>query len=108
VAYVVLAKWVANQGEEAAVAAAIAALVGPSRAEAGNLVYQPHRDPQDPRTFLIYEQYTDEQAYAAHGASDHFQRHAVGDAIPRLASRERSFYETWPPASAVPATDSPS
>ncbi len=94
-AYVVVAKWIANEGEEAAVAAAIEALVEPSRAEPGNLVYQPHRDPQDPRVFMIYEQYADEQASAAHGASAHFQRHAVGDAIPRLVSRERSSYETW-------------
>jgi quinol monooxygenase YgiN len=95
VAYVVIAKWTANEGEEAAVAAAVTALAEASRAEPGNLVYQPHRDPQDPRVFLIYEQYLDEQAFLAHGASEHFQRHAFGDAIPRLASRERSFYETW-------------
>jgi quinol monooxygenase YgiN len=95
VAYVVIARWVANQGEQDAVAAAIEALTEPSRAEPGNLVYQPHRDPQDPHVFLIYEQYADEQAFAAHGASEHFQRHALQDAIPRLASRERSFYETW-------------
>ena len=35
-AYVVVAKWIANEGEEAAVAAAIEALVEPSRAEPGN------------------------------------------------------------------------
>jgi quinol monooxygenase YgiN len=96
VAYVVIAKWTANEGEEAAVAAALQALTEASRAEPGNLVYQPHRDPQDPRVFLIYEQYLDEQAFLAHGASEHFQRHAVGDAIPRLAGRERRYYETWP------------
>lgn len=94
-AYVVIAVWTARPGEEDAVAAAIDALIEPSRAEPGNLVYQPHRDPMNPRVFLLYEQYVDEAAYAAHGASDHFHRLAASDAIPRLESRERTFYETW-------------
>lgn len=94
-AYVVLAKWIAQPGEQDAVAAAIEALIEPSRAEPGNLLYQPHRDPSDPRVFLLYEQYTDEAAYQAHGASAHFQQHGFNDAIPRLEARERSFYETW-------------
>jgi quinol monooxygenase YgiN len=94
-AYVVLAKWIARPGEEKAVAAAIDALIEPSRAEPGMLVYQPHRDPQDPRVFLLYEQYVDEAAYRAHGESEHFKRHGHEDALPRLEARERSFYETW-------------
>jgi quinol monooxygenase YgiN len=94
-AYVVIAKWTARPGEEDAVAAAIDAMIAPSRAEPGMLLYQPHRDPEDPRVFVVYEQYVDADAYTAHGQSEHFQRHAVGDAIPRLASRERAFYATW-------------
>ena len=79
-AYVVLARWVAKPGEEDAVAAAIDALIEPSRAEPANLVYEAHRDPADPRVFMLYE---------------HFKRHGHGNALPRLADRERSFYETW-------------
>ncbi|HET8977665.1 MAG TPA: putative quinol monooxygenase [Solirubrobacteraceae bacterium] len=94
-AFVVLAKWIARPGEEEAVAAAIDALIPPSRQEPGMLVYQAHRDPQNPRVFLLYEQYVDEDAYRAHGESEHFQRHGHGDALPRLASRQREFYETW-------------
>jgi quinol monooxygenase YgiN len=58
-------------------------------------MWQPHTDPDDPRAFLIYEQYVDAAALDAHAASEHFQRIAVGDAIPRLESRERTFYETF-------------
>jgi quinol monooxygenase YgiN len=94
-AYVVLAKWIAKPGEEDEVAAAIEQLIEPSRAEPGNLAYEPHRDPADPRVFLLYEQYVDEDAYKAHGASAHFSQHALDNAIPRLEARERSFYETW-------------
>ena len=93
-AFVVLAKWIAAPGEEEAVAAAIDALIEPSRAEPGNLLYQPHRDPSDPRVFLLYEQRI-MAAYQAHGASEHFAQHGHGNAIPRLQARERAFYETW-------------
>jgi quinol monooxygenase YgiN len=95
VAYVVIAKWTAKAGEEEAVAAAIEKLVGPSRAEAGMIVYQPHRDPDDPRLFVFYEQYADEAAYQAHLESAHIEEHGFGNAIPRLESREREFYVTW-------------
>lgn len=95
-AYVVTAKWTARPGEEEAVARAVLALVEPSRAEPGMLLYQPHRDPEDPAVFYFYEQYVDEDAYKAHGASEHFTTHGFGDAIPRLVSRERAFFSTWP------------
>lgn len=93
--YVVIARWTAREGEEEAVAAAVEAMIGPSRAEPGNHAYQVHRDPEDPRVFLIYERYADEAAYQAHAASEHFQRIAVGGALGLLESRERSFYVTW-------------
>lgn len=92
--YVVCATWIAKAGEEAAVAAAIERLVEPSRAEPGMRMYVPHRDPNDPRVFLLYEQYDDEAAYQAHLESEHIQRHGFGDAIPRLEERRRAFYET--------------
>ena len=93
--YAVIAYWTAKPGEEAPVAAALAELVAPSRAEPGNLAYQVHRDPADPHRFVIYELYVDEAAYKAHGESEHFQRHAVGAAFDHLAAREREFLETW-------------
>ncbi|MPZ14386.1 MAG: antibiotic biosynthesis monooxygenase [Chloroflexi bacterium] len=94
-AYVVVAKWTARKGEEKAVATAIQHLIQPSRAEPGMLLYEPHRDPENPCVFLFYEQYADKAAYDAHLASEHFQRLGLGDAIPRLESRDRGFYETW-------------
>ncbi len=94
-AYVVIAKWTAKPGEEGAVEAAIRQLVAPSRAEPGMILYQPHRDPENPRVFVFYEQYRDQASYEAHLNSEHFQRLGFGDAVPRLESRERGFYETW-------------
>jgi quinol monooxygenase YgiN len=93
-AYVVAAKWTARAGEESAVRRAILDLIGPSRAEPANLLYQPTQDPDDPRVFLLFEVYADEAGYRAHGESEHFRRLALQDAIPRLESRERAFYTT--------------
>jgi quinol monooxygenase YgiN len=94
-AYVVTAKWTAKDGEEEAVARAVEQIVEHSRAEPGMLLYQPHRDPENPRVFFFYEQYADAGAYQAHLESEHMKRLGFGEAIPRLESRERSFYETW-------------
>jgi quinol monooxygenase YgiN len=93
-AYVVSALWRAQEGEEGRIAGIIEELTEPSRAEPGNLFYQAHRSPDDPRLFYLYEQYVDESGYQAHQESEHFQRLVVGEAIPHLESRERAFYET--------------
>ncbi len=44
--------------------------------------------------FHIFEIYDDEEAVAAHGSSEHFQRYVVGEAIPLLENRERRYFET--------------
>ena len=93
-AYVLAAKWTAKAGEEQRVQDALERLAGPSRAEPGCRFYQPCRDTEDPRVFLIFEIYDDAAALEAHAASEHFQRIAAGEAFDLLASRERSFYET--------------
>lgn len=93
-AYVVTAKWTAKEGSQDQVREAILKLIEPSRAEPGNLYYQPNQDPDDPRVFFFYEQYADEDAYKAHGTSEHFTEHGHDTAIPLLEGRERKFYET--------------
>jgi quinol monooxygenase YgiN len=97
VAYVVTAKWTAKDGHEGEVRAAIRQLIEPSRAEPGNVFYQPNEDPSDPRVFFFYEQYVDEDAYKAHGDSEHFKRLGFEKAIPLLESRERMFFLTLEP-----------
>jgi quinol monooxygenase YgiN len=95
--FVVAATWTARPGEEGAVADALAQLASASRAEPGMVLYQPHRDPEKPNVFFLYEQYVDRDAYEAHTASEHFKQFALGEAIPRLERRERVFWETWDP-----------
>ena len=93
-AYVVSATWTAQPGKADVVRDAIEKLTPASRAEPGNRFYQAYQDPAEPLVFRLFEVYEDEQAYAAHGASDHFTEYALGRAIPVLANRERAFYET--------------
>ena len=74
--------------------ASIEKLTPPSRQEPGNRFYQAFQDPAEPSVFRLFEVYDDEEAYAAHGASDHFAEYGHGQAIPVLVSRERAFYQT--------------
>jgi quinol monooxygenase YgiN len=92
-AYTVSVTWIAKPGEEEAVAAALRQLIEPSRAEPGVIHYIPHRDPDDPRRFYLFEMYADADAYAAHGASEHFRRFGLEDAVPRLEERRREYFE---------------
>jgi quinol monooxygenase YgiN len=94
-AYVVAATWRAKDGSEDRLQEVIGEMLEPSRAETGCLFYQPHRSPDDPRLFFLYEQYVDEAGYEAHMGSEHFTRLVKEEAIPHLLeSRERSFYVT--------------
>ena len=91
--YVVAVTWKAKDGEEEAVAAALERLCEPTLVEAGVEAWLPHRDPENPRVFFIFERYVDAGAYTAHTETEHFKRDGFGDAIPRLAERKREFYE---------------
>jgi autoinducer 2-degrading protein len=90
--YVVSITWTTKEGEEDAVADALRRLRAPTLAEAGVLEWRPHRDPENPRVFYIYEEYADEAAYTAHTETEHFKSDGFGDAIPRLEERKRLFY----------------
>jgi quinol monooxygenase YgiN len=93
-AFVLVVRMTAKEGEEERAAALMAELATATRQEPGCELYIPCRDPESPRSFLFYEQYRDQAAFEEHGASDHFQRLAAGELFGLLESRERSFYET--------------
>jgi quinol monooxygenase YgiN len=93
-AYVLIARMTAREGEQDRAAAIIPELAAASSAEPGNVHYIPHRDPEDPRVFVIYEQYRDKAAFEEHGQTDHFKTLAAGQLFPLMEERERNFYET--------------
>jgi quinol monooxygenase YgiN len=92
--FVLVVRMTAKEGEDDRVAEFARELAEASRAEPGCEAYVPCRDPEDPRSFLFYEQYRDKSSFEAHGASEHFQRLALGGLFELLESRERTFYET--------------
>jgi quinol monooxygenase YgiN len=91
---VLRATWTAREGCEEAVLAALASIAAASRHEPGCRLYQPYRDPAEPRVFHIFEIYDDEAALEAHGASEHFKTHVLEQAVPLLENRERAVFET--------------
>ncbi|MGD0801162.1 MAG: putative quinol monooxygenase [Terracidiphilus sp.] len=58
-----------------------------SRQEPGCISYIPHHIEDDPDTVLIYEQYRDAKALAAHRESEHFKNHAVGGLYQKMKER---------------------
>jgi len=94
-AYVLVARMVAKEGEEGRAAEVIDELGAASREEPGVVHYIAHRDPEDPRVFLMYEQYRDKAAFEEHGQTEHFQTLGVGGIFPLMETRERNFYETF-------------
>jgi quinol monooxygenase YgiN len=77
-----------NQEDRADVAETLRLLAAASRQEPGCVNYVPHQLEDDPDTVLIYEQYIDQKALAAHRDTDHFKKHAVGGLFQKM--RERS------------------
>ena len=67
---------------------ALRELTAASRKEAGCVSYIPHVLEDDPDTVLIYEQYADQEARDAHGASEHFRKYAVGCLYQRMLERQ--------------------
>lgn len=94
-AYVLIARMTTREGEEDRAAELIAQLTQASSAEPGNVHYIPHRDPENPRVFILYEQYRDEAAFEEHAQTDHFKTLAAGELFGLMDERRREFYETF-------------
>jgi len=87
VSFTVRFKFAPEDREE--VAQLLRELAEASRQEPGCVNYIPHTVEGDPDTVLLYEQYKDDAALAAHRATAHFQKLAVGGIYQRM--RERSI-----------------
>jgi quinol monooxygenase YgiN len=92
--FVLVVHMKAREGEEERAVQVARELAEASRGEPGCEAYVPCRDPEDQRAFLFYEQYRDRAAFEEHGATEHFQRLALGGLFELMESRERTFYET--------------
>lgn len=85
VSFIVRLKFAAEEREE--IAETLRNLAEASRQEPGCISYIPHQVEDDPDTVVLYEQYKDDKALAAHRASDHFKKLAVGGLYQRMRER---------------------
>ncbi len=93
-AYVLVARMTTREGEQDRAAELIGQLAAATTGEPGNIHYITHRAADNPRVFMIYEQYRDKAAFEEHGQSEHFQRIGAGELFGLMEERERNFYET--------------
>jgi quinol monooxygenase YgiN len=89
---IVTAFWEVNSGEEGTVAELLKDFLPQAQSEPGVKAFQIHQNVARPREFFFYEVFAGEAAFAEHQQTDHFKNIILGQAIPKLARRERSQF----------------
>ena len=95
--FVVIAQWYAKPGMDDEVAAVLRTAVRNSRTEPGCVLFMANRSAEDPRRFVMYEQFVDKAAFDAHLATDSFKENVAGRILPLLESRVREVCELVEP-----------
>jgi quinol monooxygenase YgiN len=83
----VIARFTFNPEDRAEIAAALRLLAAASRLEPGCVTFVPHHLGDDPDTVVLYEQYRDEQAQAAHRQSEHFRKYVIECLFQKMKER---------------------
>jgi quinol monooxygenase YgiN len=93
--HVITAEYYTKEGQDDAVAAVLRKMVAFSNSdqEPGCLLYIVNRGVDDPRRFLLYEQYADEAAFTAHTETAMFKENILGAVVPMLESRVRTNWD---------------
>ncbi|HEU5431786.1 MAG TPA: antibiotic biosynthesis monooxygenase family protein [Thermomicrobiales bacterium] len=89
---VVVAEYTVKPGNEAQVAALLQRWAPMAREEPGCANFIVNQAVDDPRQILLYEQYVDEEAFAAHAARPEFKDIILGQVAPLLENRSRQLY----------------
>ena len=87
---VVTAFWDAKPEEVDALVGIIKEFLPQAQREPGVKAFQIHQSLTEPTKFFFYEVFKDEAAFAEHQQSEHFKTLIVGQAVPKLARRERT------------------
>jgi quinol monooxygenase YgiN len=90
--FVVTAFWEARDGEEDAVAAILSRFAPKAQQEPGVVMFVVHRSRTEPGRFFFYEVFKNEDAFGAHQQTEHFKTLIAGEALPKLAKRERAQF----------------
>lgn len=88
----VVAHYRAQEGADDEVADLLAEYTALVRAEPGCAAFSAHRARDDPRAFVLFEEYHDQNAFDQHVASEHFASVARDKIRPLLESRDVVFY----------------
>jgi quinol monooxygenase YgiN len=91
--FVITAFWETKPGEEDSVAGLLRQFLPEARKEEGVKEFQIHQSVTKPQEFFFYEVFVAETAFAAHQQTEHFKKFILGEAIPKLAKRERSQFQ---------------
>jgi Uncharacterized conserved protein len=95
--YAVLARYQVQPGRGDEVAHALRPHLLATRNEPGCLVFTANRSVDDPDSFVLYEQYKDEESFKAHVDSAHYETYVVSRVRPLLAHREVAFFTAIEP-----------
>ena len=87
---VVTAFWEAKPAEVGPVVEILREFLPQAQREPGVQAFQIHQSLTEPQKFFFYEVFKDEAAFAAHQQSEHFKTLIAGQALPKLAKRERT------------------
>jgi quinol monooxygenase YgiN len=77
--------------DRAEIAAALRIITPAVRQEPGCITFIPHLLEDDPDTVLIYEQYRDAEALAAHRQTPHFQKYVAGVIFQKMLERNFEY-----------------
>ena len=90
---VVTAFWEAKPGEADSLVEIIRKFLPQAQGEPGVKAFQIHQSLTEPEKFFFYEVFRDEAAFADHQQTDHFKALIAGQALPKLAKRERTQHK---------------
>ena len=95
--FVIVAHWYAKEGKDDEIAEILRTAIRNTRPEPGCILFMANRVVEDPRRFILYEQFTDRAAFDAHLATDSFKENVLGRIVPLLESRMRDVCEVIEP-----------
>jgi len=87
---VVTAFWEAKPAERESVVEILRKFLPQAQREPGVKAFQIHQSLTEPEKFFFYEVFRDEAAFSDHQQTEHFKTLIAGQAVPKLAKRERT------------------
>jgi len=93
---IVVARYLVTEGHESTVARLLRTNAEASRAEPGCVEFSVYQAIDDPRAFLLYERYTNEDAFQAHRRTRHFKDIIEQQVVPLLDERAWTRVEPVP------------